>query len=71
VSHTPTFGHFAGGLPFDALLVDEGVAGSGCDVAKGQGQPLLLLLLLLLEAFLNNWDDRNIAGVYVQGRRCV
>jgi hypothetical protein len=44
-----------------------GVAGSAFDVFENkQGQPLLLL-----EAFLNNGDDRNIAEVYVQGRRCM
>jgi cytosine/adenosine deaminase-related metal-dependent hydrolase len=59
-------GHFAVGMEFDALLVDVGAPGSVVEVLTGQGQPLLLL-----EQFLNNGDDRNIAEVYVQGRRCV
>jgi hypothetical protein len=60
-------GHLAVGTEFDALLVDVGVAGSAFDVFGGEKlQPLLLL-----EAFLNNGDDRNFAEVYVQGRRCV
>jgi guanine deaminase len=60
-------GCFAVGQEFDALLVDVGVAGSAFDVFGGEK----LLPLLLLEAFLNNGDDRNIIAVYVQGRRCV
>jgi guanine deaminase len=60
-------GCFAVGKEFDALLVEVGVAGSAFDVFENkQGRPLLLL-----EAFLNNGDDRNIAEVYVQGRRCI
>jgi hypothetical protein len=51
-------------MQFDALLVDVGVPGGAFDVLAGQGQPLLLL-----EQFLNDGDDRNIAAVYVQGRR--
>jgi hypothetical protein len=53
-------------MEFDALLVDVAVAVGVLGALTGQGQPLLLL-----EQFVNNGDDRNIAEVYVQGRRCV
>ncbi|KAF6259802.1 hypothetical protein COO60DRAFT_974875 [Scenedesmus sp. NREL 46B-D3] len=59
-------GVFAVGMEFDALLVDVGAPDGPFDALIGQGQPLVML-----EQFLNNGDDRNIAEVYVQGRRCL
>lgn len=60
-----SIGHFAVGMAFDALLIDMGVPG-GFFYVLARLEPLLLL-----QQFLNNGDDRNIAEVYVQGRRCV
>eukprot|EP00877_Chromochloris_zofingiensis_P000040 jgi/Chrzof1/10036/Cz04g24270.t1 len=58
-----TIGSFAVGNQFDALLIDT--KATGCfDVFPHEGPAQLL------EKFLNNGDDRNIAQVFVQGRRC-
>lgn len=57
-------GHFAVGMAFDALLVDCGLP-EVFDVLQGQDKPLVLL-----EHFVSNGDDRNITGVWVQGRLC-
>ena len=57
-------GHFAEGMAFDALLVDCGLP-EVFDVLQDEEQPLVLL-----EHFLSNGDDRNIVGVWVQGRPC-
>lgn len=57
-------GHFAVGMAFDALLVDCGLP-EVFDVLQGQDEPLVLL-----EHFISNGDDRNIVGVWVQGRQC-
>jgi cytosine/adenosine deaminase-related metal-dependent hydrolase len=51
------------GKLFDALLVDTGVAGSAFDVFPGD------TLLQRFEKFINLGDDRNVVGVWVDGRR--
>ncbi|WIA23628.1 hypothetical protein OEZ85_000333 [Tetradesmus obliquus] len=65
-----TVSHFAVGMAFDALLIDAGLPGGPFDVLQAAGEEVKQPLLLL-EQFLNCGDDRNIAEVYVQGRRCV
>ena len=51
------------GKAFDALLVDVGVEQSQIDLVDKDG------LSELLQKFLHLGDDRNIVGVWVQGRR--
>ena len=51
------------GKAFDALLVDVGVEQSQIDLVDEDG------LSELLQKFLHLGDDRNITGVWVQGRR--
>jgi guanine deaminase len=48
---------------FDALLIDVGVEQSQIDLVAKDG------LLEMLQKFLHLGDDRNITGVWVQGRR--
>ena len=50
------------GKAFDALLVDVGVEQSQIDLVETDG------LSELLQKFLHLGDDRNIVGVWVQGR---
>ncbi len=51
------------GALFDALLVDSEAAGGPFDVFPGDS------LLQRFEKFVNLGDDRNVAGVWVGGRR--
>ncbi|XP_064793772.1 guanine deaminase-like isoform X2 [Oncorhynchus masou masou] len=59
-------GNFQVGKDFDALRVNTAIAGGPIDLINhGEGPKVLL------EKFLNLGDDRNIAEVYVAGKRVV
>ncbi|XP_065106458.1 guanine deaminase [Paramisgurnus dabryanus] len=58
-------GNFVVGKDFDALRVNVCVPGGPIDLFPGEGTKVIL------EKFLNLGDDRNIAEVYVAGKRVV
>ncbi|XP_032372174.1 guanine deaminase isoform X2 [Etheostoma spectabile] len=58
-------GNFEVGKDFDALRVNVAAAGGPIDMVQSEGPKVIL------EKFLNLGDDRNIAEVFVAGRKVV
>uniref|UniRef100_A0AAQ4PSV2 Guanine deaminase n=1 Tax=Gasterosteus aculeatus aculeatus TaxID=481459 RepID=A0AAQ4PSV2_GASAC len=59
-------GNFEVGKDFDALRVNVAAPGGPMDLSVNSEEPKIIL-----EKFLNLGDDRNIAEVYVAGRKVV